>query len=137
MVADPRETPVTTPPELTTATAGLLEPQTTARPERMLPPESRRVAVASVVSPATMLLDARVAVTEATAAEGGAVTVTVADPLFPSVLAVIAVVPTPTAVTVPLESTVATEPLADDQVTDRPVRTLPLESRRMAEAVVV
>ena len=68
---------------------------------------------------------------------GGLVTVTPTGPLLPSDVAMMNVVPTPVAVTNPLEITVATEMLADSQVTVRPVSRLPVASRTTAEAWVV
>src|SRR6188472_2045899 len=71
-------------------------------------------------------------VTVATAAGGGAVTVTVAVPVFPSLVAVIVAVPTATAVTVPLGATVATAVLLDVHETARSVNTLFAASRTVA-----
>src|SRR6185312_11618831 len=65
------------------------------------------------------------------------VTVMVALPVLPSLVAVIADVPADTAVTRPLTLTVATAVFVLLQVTTRPVRTLPLGSRAVAVAVVV
>ena len=56
---------------------------------------------------------------------GGDVTVIVAVPFCPSLLAVMVAVPAATAVTTPVLDTVATDWLLDDQSTTRPVRTLP------------
>ena len=63
---------------------------------------------------------------------GGAVTVTVALPVLPSLVAVTCVLPALTAVTRPLELTVATPLFALDHVTTRPVSTLLLASRVVA-----
>ena len=64
-------------------------------------------------------------------------TVIVADPLCPSLLAVMLAVPALTAVTSPVPLTVATAALLDDQVMTRPVSTLPSAAVRIAEACVV
>jgi hypothetical protein len=55
---------------------------------------------------------------------GASVTVIEEVPVFVSLVAVIVVVPAPTAVTRPFPSTVAIAGLLDTQVTGRPVRTL-------------
>jgi hypothetical protein len=60
-----------------------------------------------------------------------------AVPVLPSLVAVMVVAPPPTAVTKPLASTVATKVLLDDQVTDRPVRTLLFESLSVAVSCCV
>src|SRR6476469_1256406 len=64
-------------------------------------------------------------VTEAT---GIGVTVIEDVPLFPSLVAVITAVPADTAVTKPVDVTLASVGSLDDHVTTRPVRTLPLMS---------
>ena len=81
-----------------------------------------------------MLLEANVTVTDAT---GTFDTVTSTDPLLPSLVAVIVVVPTPMADTMPLWVTLATRLFPEDQATVRPPRTLLLASRRTALACVV
>jgi hypothetical protein len=58
-------------------------------------------------------------------------------PVFPSLVAVMLLVPDATAVTNPLASIVATAGVPLDQVIVRPVSTLPLESRKVAVACVV
>jgi len=63
-----------------------------------------------------------------TVATGTAVTVIDELPDFPSLVAVIVAAPAPTAVTTPLAETVATAGVLLDQVTTRPVNTLPEES---------
>lgn len=65
----------------------------------------------------------------------GAGMVTVAVPLFPSLVAVIVIVPAATAVTTPDVVTVASAELLDDHDTARPVSTLPLASRVEAASV--
>jgi hypothetical protein len=69
-----------------------------------------------------------------TVATGAAVTVIVALPLCPSLVAVMLVDPTATGVTTPCASTVATAVLAELQVITRPVSTFPFASRVMAAA---
>jgi len=87
-----------------------------------------------VVAPTTTWEAARDTVTLAT---GGIVTVSVAEPLAPSLVAVMRAAPAPTAVTTPPNETVATAELSDDQPMVRPVRPLPPASFRVATAVVV
>jgi hypothetical protein len=72
-----------------------------------------------------------------TVATGTAVTVIVAVPVLPSLVAVIVAVPVPTAVTTPVCATVATLALLVDQAMGRPVSTVPFPSRVSAESVVV
>jgi hypothetical protein len=60
------------------------------------------------------------------------VTVIVADPLFPSLVAVIVVVPGATAVTTPDDEMEATPVLLEFHVTGRPVNKLPASSRTNA-----
>ena len=78
-----------------------------------------------MVPPTVMLDAARVTFTEAT---GIGITVIAAEPVRPSLEAVIDVDPSLTAVTTPLASTVATAMLVEVHVTLRPVRTLPAAS---------
>ena len=66
-------------------------------------------------------------------AAGKADTITVAVPFTPSTVAVIVALPTATAVTSPVELTVATAGFAEDQLTERPVNVAPDASR--ADAV--
>jgi hypothetical protein len=134
MLALPAATPVTTPVVLTVATEVLSEDHVTDRPTRTFPAPSFVVAVACVVLPTPIIEDPTDTVTEATDAE---MTVTVADPVLPSLVAVMPAVPTLTAVTSPVVDTVATAGLLDNQLTARPVRTLPLASLVAAVAWVV
>jgi hypothetical protein len=76
-------------------------------------------------------------VTDATGAGAGAVTVTLAVPLFPSLVAVIVALPGATAVTVPFAATVATPSLLDAHATALPVSTLFAASRVVAVSVPV
>jgi hypothetical protein len=86
-----------------------------------------------VVAPTIKLAEPNETVTVAT---GGAVTVIVANPLVPSLVAVMFAIPMPAAVTAPVDDTVATLVLSDDHVTVRPVRTWPPASLGVAVAVV-
>jgi hypothetical protein len=63
-----------------------------------------------------------------TLATGTCVTVTADEPLSPSLVAVMVALPALTAVTSPLDVTVATPVLDDDQVATRPVSGFPLAS---------
>ena len=125
IVADPAATAVTRPPAETVATAGALLDHVMTRPLSTLPAESFVVALSCAVPPTTTLAVAGATVTVATGT-----TVTVIDELpdFPSLVAVIVAAPAPTAVTTPLAETVATAGVLLDQVTTRPVNTLPEES---------
>ena len=78
-----------------------------------------------MVPPTVMLDAASVTLTEAT---GIGVTVIAAEPVWPSLVAVIDVDPSLTAVTTPLAFTVVTAMLVEAHVTPRPVRTLPAAS---------
>jgi len=131
MLAVPVATPLTTPVVLTVAMEVLSEDHVTDLPTRMFPPASFVVAVACVVLPTPIVEDPTDTVTEATDVE---MTVTVADPLCPSLAAVMPAVPALTAVTTPVADTVATAGLLDDQLMTRPVRTLPLASLLVAVA---
>jgi len=122
---EPAATAVTTPEEDTVATAEFRELQETLRPVRMLPLESRVVAVACVVCPTVIDVEARETVTSAT---GTGTTATEEAPVIPSLVAVIVALPSATAVTKPLADTLAIDGALDDQVTVRPLRTLLLAS---------
>lgn len=91
-----------------------------ARPVSAFPCASRGVAVICCVPPVVRFTLAGATVTDAT---GTAVTVTVAVPLCPSLVAVIVAPPGATAVTVPLGATVATPVLLELQAIVRPVTT--------------
>ena len=96
---------------------------------------SRVTAVAVVVAPTTIDEAPSDAVTLAT---GTCVTVTVAEPVMPSLVAVMLAVPAATALTAPvLEFTVATAVFELLQVMTRPVSTLFAASRVTAVAVAV
>src|SRR5207253_1195934 len=95
------------------------------------------VAVSCTVCPTRMLAVAGETATEATDATGTSVTVTVALPAFPSLVAVIVAVPTTMLVTSPLPLTVATLGLLLDHITVRPVRVPPAESFGVAVSGMV
>ena len=116
---------------LTVAIEVLSDDHVTDLPTRTFPPASFVVAVACVVLPIPIAEDATDTVTDATEVE---TTVTVADPVRPSLVAAMPAVPTLTAVTSPVPDTVATAGLLDDQLTARPVRTLPFASLVVAVA---
>jgi hypothetical protein len=81
-----------------------------------------------------MVGEASATITDAVPAVG---TVSVAEPLFPSLVAMMLAEPAPTAVTKPVLLTVATAALLDTQATVRPVSTAPLASVIVAVACVV
>src|SRR5207244_4238923 len=118
IVAEPATFPVTSPLQLTVATAVSHLAHVTTRPDNGLPLASLSVAVGCCVGPACTLADAGVTVTEAT---GAPATVIVAVPLLPSLVAVMVTDPTATPVTRPLPLTVAMVLSLDDQLIARPV----------------
>jgi hypothetical protein len=122
---EPAPTAVTTPAGDTVASALLPELHVTLRPVRMLPDASRVVAVACVVWPRVMDVEASETVTIAT---GTGTTVIDEVPVFPSLVALIVALPSPTAVTKPLADTVAIDGASDNHVTVRPLKTLLLSS---------
>lgn len=135
IVVLPGPTAVTTPVEDTVATVGWLDVQVTVRPVNTFPLPSFVTGVIVIVGPPTSRL-ALVGVTVMDAT-GTFDTVTVAVPLFPSLLAVIVAVPTATAVTTPLLDTVAMAVGLDAHVTIRPDNSVPFTSRTVAESVLV
>src|SRR5207249_8317509 len=113
----------------------LLDCQVTTRPVNGLPLASRGVAVSCTVCPIATVPELGVTVTAAT---GATVTVTLAVPLCPSLVAVIVTGPPgPTPVTSPLPFTLAIALLLDCQVITRPVNGLPLASRGVAVSCTV
>jgi hypothetical protein len=130
----PIATPVTTPAFDTVAIDVLLEAHVTTRPVRTVPLMSAVVAVSVPVCPTMIELAGGATVTVAT---GGGVTVTTDVPDFPSLVAVIVVVPAATPVTTPLADTVAAAVLLDVHTTTRFVTTVPLTSFTVATSVVV
>jgi hypothetical protein len=133
IVAAPAATPRTTPVALTVAIAALLLVHVIVRPASAFPLASRGVAVSGTVCPAATLAVAGLTLTVAT----GTVTLTVAVPLCPSLVAVIVAVPAATPVTSPLALTVATAGLPLLHVTTRPINTFPLASRGVAVSCTV
>ena len=129
MVAEPAATPVTRPAADTVAAAAFEVVHVTVRPVRTLFDTSRSVAVNCAVCAMARAAVAGVTVTLYTTTDE---TVTVAVPLFPSLVAVMVAAPTATAVTSPLLDTVATAAPPEVHVTTRPLKTLPLESRVVA-----
>src|SRR2546428_10994194 len=129
IVAEPATFALTSPVPVTVATGVLLLAHVTERPVRMLPLASRRVALSCTVWPAGTLADAGLTVTDAT---GTPLTVMLAVPLWPSLVAVIVAAPATTPVTSPLLLTVAIVLSLDDQPIARPVKGVPLASRGVA-----
>src|SRR5437660_11484845 len=127
----PGATAVTSPLPFTMATDPSELIHVTTRPLSTPPFASCNVAKSCTVPPTCRLEDAGLTMTDATGAGGGGgkvVTVTVAVPLFPSLVTVIAAVPVATPVTNPPALTRATAVLLLPQVTARPLSTAPTES---------
>jgi hypothetical protein len=112
----------------------LFDDHVTDLPVTTFPFVSFVVAVACVVLPTPIVEDAIDTVTDPTAAE---TTVTAADPLWPSLVAVMLADPAATAVTNPALFTVATSELSDSHDTTRPERVTPFASLAVAVACVV
>ena len=135
--ADPALTAVTAPVDETVATSGLALDHVTTRSVKTVPEPSRNVAEACAVWP-TMTDDGfSVIETAATGGGGGAETVTDVEAVTPSTCAVIVALPTLSAVTVPVDATVATAAFELDQLMARFVNTAPLASRTTAEICAV
>src|SRR5947199_1990947 len=134
IVAVPAALPVTSPLAVTVATAVLLLPQLTVRPDNGLPLASFGVAVSCTVWPTCADAVAGLTVTDAT---GTVLTVIVAVPLCPSLVAVIVAAPAVTPVTTPLPLTVATAVLLLPQLTGRPDNGLPFASPGLAASCTV
>jgi hypothetical protein len=134
IVAVPAATPVTRPVELTVATVGSLEPHVTTRPVSTPPIESFVVAASCVVAVTRM---PALGGDTATVLTGTSETVIVLVPLFVSLVAVIVAVPGATAVTKPVDDTVATAVLFDPHVTTRSVTTVPTLSVTVATSAAV
>jgi len=122
IVAVPSATPLTTPDELTVALDVSLEVHVTTRPVRRVPLASRSVAVRDRLEPLFTEAGEGVTVTVAT---GAGVIVTVVDPLFPPLVAVITTLPELLALTRPVDETVARLELLVLQLTARSVTTTP------------
>ena len=137
MVADPAATAVTRPADVTDATPVFELDHVTVRPVRTFPPASRVTADNCTLPPTVRFDVGGDTVTDATGTGGGAFTVTAAEPVWPSLNAVMLAEPALTAVTTPLELTDATPPLELDHAIVRPVRTLPFASRVTADNCIV
>jgi hypothetical protein len=133
----PAASPVTSPLGETVASAVFDDVQPMVRPVRTFPAASLSVAVTCSVAPTSTVLELADRVTVATGAGAGAATVTVAPPLWPSLVATIDAEPALTAVATPVDDTVTTSGFALDHVMVRPVSVLPAASRRTAVACVV
>jgi hypothetical protein len=127
MLADPAATAVARPLAFTDATFVFELLHVIERPLNTFPPASWSTATAWVVCPTVSDGAFNVTATDATGAIAG-VAVTAEVPLFPSLVAVIVAVPALTAVTLPLDDTVATAVLDDDHDAARPVSVLPFAS---------
>src|SRR5437763_1060011 len=121
IVAVPAALPVTSPLAVTVATAVLLLPQLTVRPDNGLPLASFGVAVSCTVWPTCTDAVLGLTVTDAT---GTVLTVIVAVPLCPSLVAVMVAAPAVTPVASPLPLTVATAGLLLAHL-PRPLRRAP------------
>src|SRR5207302_7486421 len=129
IVADPAAAPVTSPLADTVATAQALDVQATARPVSTLPAASFSVAVSCTAPPTSMTAVTGLITTDAT---GTVATLVAADPLCPSLVAVIVTDPVATPVTRPAADTVAIAGFERVQVTARPVRMFPAASLGVA-----
>ena len=131
----PTVIPVTRPEPDTVATALFDEVHETTRPVTIVPEASRIVAESCTPLKGVKVDDAGDTLTVAT---GGGVTVTVAEPSCPSLVATMVTgPPTVTAVTSPVVETVATAVFVDDHVTVRFWRLTPAASRGVAVSCVV
>src|SRR2546426_1152502 len=129
-LAVPGWRPTTKPRAFTVATPGVLLAHDIARPPSSLPFASLGVAVSWTVPFAKIVADVGLMATEAT---GAGVTLTLAVPLLPSLVAVIVIGP-PRAfpVTRPFPSTMAIVALLVCHVTTRPLSGLPVASLGVA-----
>src|SRR5438445_2502828 len=125
IVTAPAPAPVTSPVEVTVATAGVLDAQVTDRPDSRLPAASFSVAVSCTVAPTSTTAVTGLIATDAT---GTLATLVVADPLFPSLVAVIVADPAPTPVTRPAEDTGSVDESELVHARARPVNTFPAAS---------
>jgi hypothetical protein len=130
IVALPSATAVTKSLVETLAIAGASDDHVTVRPFKTLLSASRVSAASWRLAPMTTFADGGLTITAATAG----ITVSIALPVWPPLVARICAEPAATAVTTPVIETVATEVLSELQVMVRPVSALPLASRRVAVA---
>src|SRR5204862_3014354 len=125
IVAEPATTPLTSPLELTVATAVLLLDHAIVRPDSGLPAASFGVAVSWSALPAGTLAELGLTVTDAT----GTCTTVMADvPLCPSLVAVVVAEPATLPPTSPPEPTVAADVMELAHGTTRPDNGLPFTS---------
>ncbi len=134
MVAEPGAKLVTSPVLETIATDGFELDQVTVRSVRMPPLASFTMATTCREVPAIRTTRGGPRVTDDT---GISVTVARVVPVFPPAVAVIIADPVPMPFTSPVSDTVATDRLELDQVTVRPVRTLPPASCNVATSCCV
>src|SRR6185503_7336949 len=133
MSTDPGATPDTTPVPLTDATALLALAPVVVRPVNALPLASRGVAANVVVAPTNTVT---LCGTTTTVATGTGITVIVAVPLCPSLVAVMVAVPEANPSIRPLPETRATVGALLVHVTTRPLSGLPPPSRGVAVSCV-
>jgi hypothetical protein len=136
ITALPTATAVTVPALDTVATVVFPLLNVIVRPPSVLPLASFNVTTAWVVCPVVRLALFNVTETDATGAGGAAVTVNVAEPEMPSLVAVITALPAATAVTEPELVTVATPVLLLANVIVRPLNVFPLASFSVTTAWV-
>jgi hypothetical protein len=134
IVAVPAATPVTTPVAETVATPVLDELHVVVLPVRVPPTASLRVAVSVWVAPTPTLAADGATVTLAT---GTIVTVIVALPDLPSLVAVAVAVPAAIPVTTPTLDTLATLAFDEVHVTVRPISAFPPASLGVAVSACV
>src|SRR3989442_9407857 len=134
IVTAPAPAPVATPLADTVAIAVLELVQLITRPPSTLPAASFSVAVSCTACPTRTTAVTGLITTDAT---GTLATLVVADPLFPSLVAVIVAAPPATPVTSPAADTVATAGFALVQVSTRPVSTFPAASFGVATSCTV
>jgi len=134
ILAVPGPMAVTRPVRLAVATASLSLAHVTTRPVSGFPAASRGVAVSWPVWPT---ITPRVGGVTVTLATGTGMTVTDAEALCPSLVAITVAVPGASAVTRPAALTVATASLSLAHVTTRPVSGFPAASRGVAASCPV
>src|SRR5215207_8458170 len=117
-----------------TATAALLELHAMARPSITAPVASVTTAVSVLASPSASESADGVIVTVAT---GTRLTTIIAVPYLPSLVASICATPSATAVTTPVEDTVATAGRLEAHATGRPVIGFPAASASVAVSPTV